>query len=152
MSEDAHYRFPPAAAYRLNRCLFALKSDAAFRQSFQQDAARAMTEAGLGDHEQKLMLARDRDALIAAGAHPYLVFKAELRLRDRKSTRLNSSHDQISYAVFCLKKKNTHSRSRAGHQCTRRHRNRLPAGSSVLSRGRMPWLSPSRAGPGPVRP
>src|SRR2546421_6972985 len=34
---------------------------------------------------------------------------ARLQLRsdrlDRKSTRLNSSHDQISYAVFCLKKK-----------------------------------------------
>src|SRR3989440_7434250 len=28
-----------------------------------------------------------------------------LLLADRKSTRLNSSHDQISYAVFCLKKK-----------------------------------------------
>src|SRR2546430_13625833 len=28
---------------------------------------------------------------------------------DRKSTRLNSSHSQISYAVFCLKKKNTSS-------------------------------------------
>src|SRR5206468_11247279 len=28
-----------------------------------------------------------------------------LLLIDRKSTRLNSSHDQISYAVFCLKKK-----------------------------------------------
>src|SRR5256886_3566058 len=28
---------------------------------------------------------------------------------DRKSTRLNSSHSQISYAVFCLKKKNKHS-------------------------------------------
>src|SRR2546421_9356589 len=28
---------------------------------------------------------------------------------DRKSTRLNSSHDQISYAVFCLKKKKRHS-------------------------------------------
>src|SRR2546430_4155982 len=28
------------------------------------------------------------------------------RNRDRKSTRLNSSHSQISYAVFCLKKKN----------------------------------------------
>src|SRR2546421_7874840 len=26
-------------------------------------------------------------------------------VKDRKSTRLNSSHDQISYAVFCLKKK-----------------------------------------------
>src|SRR2546427_2611859 len=31
---------------------------------------------------------------------------AEVRL-DRKSTRLNSSHSQISYAVFCLKKKKT---------------------------------------------
>src|SRR2546430_4058847 len=29
------------------------------------------------------------------------------RDRDRKSTRLNSSHSQISYAVFCLKKKKT---------------------------------------------
>src|SRR2546427_7581737 len=29
----------------------------------------------------------------------------ELPRRDRKSTRLNSSHSQISYAVFCLKKK-----------------------------------------------
>src|SRR2546430_13104048 len=35
-------------------------------------------------------------------------------LRDRKSTRLNSSHSQISYAVFCLKKKkNTTPRSTA---------------------------------------
>src|SRR2546427_7789800 len=36
-------------------------------------------------------------------------------LRDRKSTRLNSSHSQISYAVFCLKKKTerqAHRRSR----------------------------------------
>src|SRR3989475_9431035 len=31
--------------------------------------------------------------------------------RDRKSTRLNSSHSQISYAVFCLKKKNHRSGS-----------------------------------------
>src|SRR2546427_7609588 len=34
--------------------------------------------------------------------------------RDRKSTRLNSSHSQISYAVFCLKKKKkreTHNRA-----------------------------------------
>src|SRR2546430_8789602 len=29
-------------------------------------------------------------------------------VRDRKSTRLNSSHSQISYAVFCLKKKKIH--------------------------------------------
>src|SRR2546427_8191861 len=31
--------------------------------------------------------------------------REELVERDRKSTRLNSSHSQISYAVFCLKKK-----------------------------------------------
>src|SRR2546430_13624803 len=33
----------------------------------------------------------------------------EIQKKDRKSTRLNSSHSQISYAVFCLKKKNTDS-------------------------------------------
>src|SRR2546430_15495101 len=35
-------------------------------------------------------------------AHEY---RARQAGRDRKSTRLNSSHSQISYAVFCLKKK-----------------------------------------------
>src|SRR5438477_9668822 len=36
-----------------------------------------------------------------------LIFRARIELftRDRKSTRLNSSHMSISYAVFCLKKK-----------------------------------------------
>src|SRR2546430_5408106 len=42
---------------------------------------------------------------------------------DRKSTRLNSSHSQISYAVFCLKKKNTYrphpARLAATHSSTR---------------------------------
>src|SRR2546430_13541599 len=32
-------------------------------------------------------------------------YKPHLMIEDRKSTRLNSSHSQISYAVFCLKKK-----------------------------------------------
>src|SRR5688572_31700020 len=48
--------------------------------------------------------------------YDFLVFALGRRLAteritgflDRKSTRLNSSHSQISYAVFCLKKKNTH--------------------------------------------
>src|SRR2546428_7585202 len=35
---------------------------------------------------------------------------ARRREQDRKSTRLNSSHDQISYAVFCLKKKQPHAK------------------------------------------
>src|SRR5206468_12655786 len=39
--------------------------------------------------------------------HPQRLFVVAMlgEHRDRKSTRLNSSHDQISYAVFCLKKK-----------------------------------------------
>src|SRR5205085_12182258 len=39
------------------------------------------------------------------GAHP-----RGAAPRDRKSTRLNSSHSQISYAVFCLKKKKKNKR------------------------------------------
>src|SRR5206468_12563971 len=46
---------------------------------------------GVSDEEGKFKLNYDRER---DGAEV-----------DRKSTRLNSSHDQISYAVFCLKKK-----------------------------------------------
>src|SRR2546430_4178304 len=37
--------------------------------------------------------------------------------RDRKSTRLNSSHSQNSYAVFCLKKTNAQAKTRTFDQC-----------------------------------
>src|SRR5690606_41993262 len=37
---------------------------------------------------------------------PFLASGAAAAVLDRKSTRLNSSHVKISYAVFCLKKKN----------------------------------------------
>src|SRR2546421_8080285 len=43
------------------------------------------------------------DAGLLGGVVPAALLLADLL--DRKSTRLNSSHDQISYAVFCLKKK-----------------------------------------------
>ena len=81
MSEGAHYGFPPARAYRLNRCLFALKSDDAFRARYAADAAGALRELGLDADDQRALLTRDRDALVARGAHPYLVFMADLRLR-----------------------------------------------------------------------
>src|SRR5438876_9236934 len=41
----------------------------------------------------------------ASVGHPE--WKPQRAVLDRKSTRLNSSHPSISYAVFCLKKKNT---------------------------------------------
>src|SRR3712207_8240979 len=57
-----------------------------------------------GDRRRRLVLGRERtlEALskssdVACGG-----------FRDRKSTRLNSSHANISYAVFCLKKKKIH--------------------------------------------
>src|SRR2546427_4774426 len=43
------------------------------------------------------------------------------RRRDRKSTRLNSSHSQISYAVFCLKKKKQHRMDTQNANRTHRH-------------------------------
>ena len=81
MSEGAHYRFPPSAAYRLNRCLYALKSDPAFAERFLTDARAATASMGLTDAERADLLRLDRDALVARGAHPYLVFMAGLRLR-----------------------------------------------------------------------
>src|SRR2546429_6083627 len=55
----------------------------------------------------------------------------EYRRRDRKSTRLNSSHGYISYAVFCLKKKNDTARLPRPH---------VPAGFQAA--GLVPLLQP----------
>src|SRR5256885_7253673 len=61
-------------------------------------------------------LAIPDNALLASGEHRYaFVKRGEGQLQptevDRKSTRLNSSHLVISYAVFCLKKKKTTNRT-----------------------------------------
>src|SRR3712207_8718596 len=46
------------------------------------------------------------DELRRVGAGQVVAVDASATFSDRKSTRLNSSHANISYAVFCLKKKN----------------------------------------------
>src|SRR2546422_985845 len=55
--------------------------------------------------------AADREAALRIGVRPGGDLDREEgripKVRDRKSTRLNSSHGYISYAVFCLKKKKT---------------------------------------------
>src|SRR2546430_12205177 len=63
------------------------------RESERMDAARATCCVG--------QFARTKKSLI----HHVGVLRQTADCRDRKSTRLNSSHSQISYAVFCLKKK-----------------------------------------------
>src|SRR5690606_1464082 len=44
------------------------------------------------------------DHLLASSAIPFVFPAKAMLVQDRKSTRLNSSHVKISYAVFCLKK------------------------------------------------
>src|SRR2546430_3450013 len=56
---------------------------------------------------QQPAVAHDRDPITQAEGLVHVVGHEH---EDRKSTRLNSSHSQISYAVFCLKKKNEHNR------------------------------------------
>src|SRR2546426_7187399 len=63
---------------------------------FDQNNGHAMRQLGLA-HYQLGELAQ---------AYQYLLKAQEILIGDRKSTRLNSSHLVISYAVFCLKKKN----------------------------------------------
>src|SRR2546421_7923760 len=59
--------------------------------------------AAIGYQESKW----DARAESGDGARGVMMLTADTAhaMGDRKSTRLNSSHDQISYAVFCLKKK-----------------------------------------------
>src|SRR5690606_39594665 len=74
---------------------------------------RADKERSLSQHawalsgiafQRELGSMADKVARVAAAAE---AVAAAVGLRDRKSTRLNSSHVKISYAVFCLKKKKT---------------------------------------------
>src|SRR5256885_3269821 len=77
-----------------------------------------------------------------SGANACAHQNAPLRLTDRKSTRLNSSHLVISYAVFCLKKKNENV-TRAGvadvqHKHSQPAVLRAPSGFLSLARGDPP--------------
>src|SRR2546430_9017610 len=64
---------------------------------------------------------------------PELAVHLHRDLQDRKSTRLNSSHSQISYAVFCLKKKKKiHISGNQGAVCTMIPRRRC-SGLGVVS-------------------
>src|SRR5688572_32206240 len=80
----------------------------------------AVAAVGSRGEQQRARIARERHGgrereLLRAAAAPAAAHRHR-RLaagEDRKSTRLNSSHSQISYAVFCLKKKRTRPPCRA---------------------------------------
>src|SRR5688572_31801539 len=65
-------------------------------------------------------LVTERDTRLEFHRHPC----ARGERRDRKSTRLNSSHSQISYAVFCLKKKKKKKTTNTPHKRHSPHHSR----------------------------
>src|SRR2546430_4701794 len=70
--------------------------------SSEEDPARER------DSVAALVRRRVDGLVIVPSARDHRYLRTELKMGiDRKSTRLNSSHSQISYAVFCLKKKKT---------------------------------------------
>src|SRR2546430_7485591 len=62
------------------------------------------SEASLAESRSRCDDVRTRSAPVAPHADRYVISSGPntVTSRDRKSTRLNSSHSQISYAVFCL--------------------------------------------------
>src|SRR2546430_8583784 len=70
-----------------------------FRSPHTEPVARAEVASGSTDSLTLFMNEAGRYRLLTAAE------EVALAHLDRKSTRLNSSHSQISYAVFCLKKK-----------------------------------------------
>src|SRR3712207_8642994 len=94
-------RRPPRSTLFPYTTLF--RSVVVVRVGRQQDAEPVADGDARGDDQERVGEA-------AVGRGPALVQGVPGDEQDRKSTRLNSSHANISYAVFCLKKKKEQSR------------------------------------------
>src|SRR5258707_9917728 len=70
---------------------------------FRSQKARAGVFKGWAPPDRQVLLPRFREA--SSDRAVAVLPRRGLKRLDRKSTRLNSSHANISYAVFCLKKK-----------------------------------------------
>src|SRR2546421_1612791 len=84
--------FPYTTLFRSGRALHHHEPDRRIPQGEPGDRAQSPESSGGRGHADE----PGEHARAASRGRPAV---------DRKSTRLNSSHDQISYAVFCLKKK-----------------------------------------------
>src|SRR2546430_13247111 len=105
-------RRPPRSTLFPYTTLFRSPPNRSFRVSPVDRLGRPISPLVLGaaeeigrraiEHAEKLLI----DPAVAAGLLEEAAATVSRALAsDRKSTRLNSSHSQISYAVFCLKKK-----------------------------------------------
>src|SRR2546427_3082453 len=93
-------RRPPRSTLFPYTTLFRSERDA---ERDRSDTAAEVQHPGIGERLRAPDGARARHHHVPLRVHDTVGFVDERR--DRKSTRLNSSHSQISYAVFCLKKK-----------------------------------------------
>src|SRR3712207_8080008 len=78
-------------------------------QAMADEGAIAEVAEAIAEHASAFYIGRVRGYPVALEGAQKL--KEVSYVQDRKSTRLNSSHANISYAVFCLKKKNHWHRS-----------------------------------------
>src|SRR3712207_7440428 len=69
---------------------------------FRSRLVREVARGGMGVVYEAVQLSLGRR--VALKVLPFAAAVDERRLQDRKSTRLNSSHANLSYAVFCLEK------------------------------------------------
>src|SRR2546427_6373837 len=76
-------------------------------RSVAQGQQRGVAAGGSGVHRHRLFGGEAQQVVRATGLRTGAGQALAAERLDRKSTRLNSSHSQISYAVFCLKKKKT---------------------------------------------
>src|SRR2546429_3934986 len=87
------------------------KTSVDVRHAVLHEEPQPLSEARPGETPPRLQLIIDR----SLAKDPKQRYQKASELRDRKSTRLNSSHGYISYAVFCLKTKKTHFTSSLAH-------------------------------------
>src|SRR5690606_41419967 len=72
----------------------------------REEHRKTKSAAAQAKREQSALVAVPRAPRVPPGPRPTRSAAPAVAAADRKSTRLNSSHVKISYAVFCLKKKN----------------------------------------------
>src|SRR5256885_12573928 len=85
---------------------------------FRSEQVFCRPTRNLRQHQTHGRVVREEILSLMRAKRQRISMKADVVERDRKSTRLNSSHLVISYAVFCLKKKKYHPQDSASNDCT----------------------------------
>src|SRR5688572_33253750 len=90
--------------YSLSHVLL-IRLSSCFLFFFNDTATTEIYTLSLHERSSDLRFKQEHASRLKLFAHHHEVRDRVGKVTDRKSTRLNSSHSQISYAVFCLKKK-----------------------------------------------